>query len=311
MSRAFTPFALVARHARLLLVAGLLAGVALPGLAQIVKPWLAELVAASLFFAALRVGPREVLGAARDLPRTLGLVAVLQLVLPVGVLLVCAALGWLGTLPALGLALMLAAPPIAGSPSLTVLVGHNPAPALRLLVLGTLLVPLTVLPTLWLMPALGSPEAVLTAAARLLLVIGTAVAAALLVRGVLIPRPSQRVLSALDGLGVLFLTAVVLGLMSAVGPALREAPLELLGWFAAAMTVNLGLQIAVKLLHPAPRERGDASVSHAIAAGNRNIALFLVALPAEVTEPLLIFIGCYQMPMYLTPLILKGFYSPT
>ena len=155
-----------------------------------VKPWLAELVAASLFFAALRIGPREALGAARDLPRTLGLVATLQLVLPVAVLLVCAAMGWRDTLPALGLALMLAAPPIAGSPSLTVLVGHNPAPALRLLVLGTLLVPLTVLPTLWLMPVLGTPGAVLTAAARLMAVIGIAVAAALVVRGWLVPAPS-------------------------------------------------------------------------------------------------------------------------
>ncbi|WP_101067701.1 hypothetical protein [Roseovarius salinarum] len=310
MSRALAPFVLAARHARGLLVCGLLAGVALPGAAQAIKPWLAELVAASLFFAALRIGPREALGAARDLPRTLGLVAALQLALPVAVLLVCAAMGWRDTLPALGLALMLAAPPIAGSPSLTVLVGHNPAPALRLLVLGTLLVPLTVLPTLWLMPVLGTPAAVLAAAARLLLVIGIAVAAALVVRGWLMPAPAPRTVAALDGMGVLFLTAVILGLMSALGPALREAPLTLLGWLAAAMTVNLGMQVAVKLLHAPRRGDHDAAVPHAIAAGNRNIALFLVALPPDVTGPLLVFIGCYQVPMYLTPLLLGRFYAP-
>ena len=47
----------------------------------------------------------------------------------------------------------------------------------------------------------------------------------------------------------------------------------------------------------------------AIGAGNRNIALFLVALPAEVIAPLMIFIGCWQLPMYLTPVLLPRLYE--
>ena len=47
---------------------------------------------------------------------------------------------------------------------------------------------------------------------------------------------------------------------------------------------------------------------YAIQAGNRNIALFLVALPPEVTDPILIFIGCYQIPMYLTPMVMARLY---
>jgi ACR3 family arsenite transporter len=35
--------------------------------------------------------------------------------------------------------------------------------------------------------------------------------------------------------------------------------------------------------------------------------LFLVALPETVTAPLLVFIGCYQIPMYLTPLVTGRF----
>ena len=46
-----------------------------------------------------------------------------------------------------------------------------------------------------------------------------------------------------------------------------------------------------------------------VSAGNRNIALFLAALPATVTDPLLLFIGCYQVPMYLTPIILRPVYA--
>ena len=40
-----------------------------------------------------------------------------------------------------------------------------------------------------------------------------------------------------------------------------------------------------------------------------NIALFLVGLPASITDPVLIFIGCYQVPMYLTPLLMRRFYA--
>ncbi len=53
-----------------------------------------------------------------------------------------------------------------------------------------------------------------------------------------------------------------------------------------------------------------ASVPVSVVAGNRNIALFLVALPAAVTDPVLVFIGCYQVPMYLTPVLLGRFYGP-
>ena len=32
------------------------------------------------------------------------------------------------------------------------------------------------------------------------------------------------------------------------------------------------------------------------------------ALPVSVTEPMLLFIGCYQIPMYLTPILLARLY---
>ena len=43
----------------------------------------------------------------------------------------------------------------------------------------------------------------------------------------------------------------------------------------------------------------------AIGAGNRNIAIFLVALPPEILAPIMVFIGCWQLPMYLTPILLR------
>jgi hypothetical protein len=169
------------------------------------------------------------------------------------------------------------------------------------------LLPLTVLPVFWLAPALGEPAEVLSAAGRLLAIIGAAAGAAFLVRGFLLKNPSRNALDVIDGLSAIAMAVVVIGLMSAVGPALRGDPALLGAALAAAFIGNFGLQIAAALL--LRRLAPDRVVAPlAIAAGNRNVALFLTALPASVTDPLLLFIGCYQIPMYLTPLLLGRFY---
>lgn len=96
--------------------------------------------------------------------------------------------------------------------------------------------------------------------------------------------------------------------MSAIGPALQSDPLRLAGWLAAAFAVNFGLQIvASSVMNLRGKTRAAAAIG--IGAGNRNVALFLVALPGAVTDPLLIFIGCYQFPMFLTPMLLGRFYG--
>ncbi|APX23813.1 MAG: hypothetical protein CML50_13620 [Rhodobacteraceae bacterium] len=302
-----SPLLACARHARWLLVAGLVAGVALPGAASVVRPWLPELVALMLFLAALRIGPRRALGALHELRETAAVTLVWQLVLPLTALTIVATLGGLGTPAALAAILMLAAPPLAGSPNLTMLVGADPAPALRLLVLGTAALPLTVVPVLWGLPALGDAPAVTAAVLRLLTTIVLAAGLAFALRLTVLKQPSERALSQIDGLSALTMTVMVLGLMAAVGPAMTERPVALLGWLALACLANLGPQMVVaRLLRGRmPNARVPAL---AITAGNRNIALFLVALPPQTTEALLLFIGCYQVPMYLTPLLMTRFY---
>ena len=111
------------------------------------------------------------------------------------------------------------------------------------------------------------------------------------------------------GLHEIAMAIVVIGLMSAVGPAVRERPADLALALGAAFAGNFGLQIAAAtILRRTAPERFVAPLS--IIAGNRNIALFLTALPAAVTDPLLLFIGCYQVPMYLTPILLRRLYPP-
>lgn len=295
---------LIARHGRWALILGLAAGLGLPGLAAALRPWLPHLVALLLFLTALRIGPRAALGRLAEARQTLGLVLLLQLALPLVALAGLVALGWQDHPYALAALLMLAAPSVTGSVNFVIMLGRDPAPALRLLILGTALLPLTVLPILWLGPEVGAGAQALGASARLLVVIFAAAAAGFVTREWLWRDPDLRTL---DGLNAVALAVIVVGLMSALGPALRTDPGPVLWLIAGVMAVNFGLQMAGFALFRAfslPEPVGPA-----IVAGNRNAALFLMALPASVTDPLLILLGCYQLPMYLTPILLARFYG--
>ena len=79
----------------------------------------------------------------------------------------------------------------------------------------------------------------------------------------------------------------------------KEAPRALFLWLGFALVLNFGLQVSAYF----NMRRKNAGA--AIVTGNRNIALFLVALPPEIVDELLLFIGCYQIPMYLTPLVMS------
>lgn len=290
----------VARHAKLCLVAGLVVGAALPDLAGLLRPWLGIIIGALLTLTAFRIGPRAAFGSLSDLPRLLAHVLSLQLVAPL--IALSLVLVVLGQIPPFFLAviLMLAAPSVTGSPNFAIMTGHDPAPAMRVLVVGTALFPLTMLPVLWALPGLGQPGAAML---RLIATILLAVGAGFLLR-LLRPKLTRTDTLNLDGLAALLLAVVVVGLMSAIGPLLRNDPMTLLIWLAGVMAVNLGLQL-VSLVTMGRLLHLPEAVPVSIIWGNRNIALFLIALPAQVTEPLLIFIGCYQIPMYLTPILLK------
>lgn len=297
----------VARHGRLCLVAGLLAGLLLPQVALAMRPWLPELVAFLLFLTAFRIGPSAALGSLQDARRGFGITLIFQLAMPLVALALFTALGVAQQPLAVAVVLMLSASSISGAPNFAILMGHDPAPGLRLLILGTALLPLTVLPVLWAAPSLGDAGAVFQAAGNLFLTIAAATVLGFGLRHWALPAPAPRTVAAVDGITAIALAVIVVGLMSALGPALRHVPLHALSWLAAVMAINFGLQIACYLLlrH---RHHPDA-VPISIIAGNRNIALFLVALPASVTDPLLLFIGCYQVPMYLTPILLRRLYA--
>lgn len=296
----------VGRHGRFVLAAALLVGLASPDLAGLFRPHIGTMVAALLALSAWRIGARAALGALDALRRTALLVLVLQVVLPLAVVGVERGIGLAGALP-LALLVMTTTAPIAGTPNLTILVGGDPAPALRLMVLATALLPVTVAPVFLASGALGDPLAVVPAVMRLAALIGVAASVGFLVRARLLRAPSASQVAAIDGFGTLVMAVLVIGLMQALGESLRSDPLAALSMTVAAFVANFGFQIVGATLCRR-LGRPEAAPAVGISAGNRNFVLLLTALPDAITAPIMLFVGAYQIPMYLTPLLLGGFH---
>jgi arsenite transporter len=306
-SAILTLLARITRHGRLVLVAGLLLGIVLPELARAMRPLIVPLIMLMLFLATLRIGPRAMRMDAGELGSSIARTCLLQSLFPLTAVAVLWLLGALHTVVGLGVVLALSASPITGSPGLAILSGADPAPALRQLVVGTTLLPVTVLPVFWLAPVFPDPAAVIDAALRLVIIIVVAGGGALWLRRLFprLARPTAVV--ALDATMTLVMGLLVIALMSAVGPALLSGDATLWAILALVLALNFGSQLTVARWwsrhHPA-RE----APAMGIVAGNRNLALFLGALPPGTVDELLLFVGCYQVPMYLTPLLMARYY---
>mgnify|MGYP006281407551 FL=1 len=293
----------LARHGRWLLVGGLVAGIALPGFARWMVGAIVPLIGLNLFLVALRLGPRAALPPSGALRRVLSSVLALQLLLPLAAAAGLAAAGLLSHPVAYAVVLVLAAAPITGAPGLAIMCGADAGVTLRQTALGTVLLPLTSVPVFVALPLFPDLTAVSGAALRLLALIGGAFALAGLVRRLVpaVTRPDAG--PAVDGLIALVMGLMVIGLMSAVGPALRALDPRLFATLAVGFALQLGLAAAGWAVARRRRPAGEAA-GFAVVASNRNLAMFLAGLPPETAGAILLFVGCYQIPMYLAPLTL-------
>lgn len=301
-------FSLCATYSRSLLILGLLAGVGLPGVAAAMAPWLPQMVAVLLVITAFRIGYRAAFGALSDLRWSLPAVLILQLALPLCLIAVLGGVGLRGTPLALALVLATAAPTISGGASLAIILRQDPARMMQFLILGTALFPVTIMPVLIAVPVGVDVGFLAGVTLRTLVIILGAATLGFALRVWLLPDPDIRQTQAMDGAAILFFAIIVVGLMAALGPMLRTDPMTALLWALAAFALSFGLQAATLLVL---RGSGLTPVAGplALAAGNRNIALFLVSLPPGVMEPVMIFVACWQLPMYLTPILLQPLYK--
>lgn len=304
------PLHLAARNGPYVLVAGLAAGLLLPALAEPMRAVLPPLVALLLFLTVLRIEPSLLLGSLVELRQVGNTVIAFQLILPLVVVTIGLIGGWTGTPVFLSLLIMMAAPSISGSANMCLMMGHPPEYALRLMVIGTAVLPLTVFPIFALVPELGDFQSVLIAVLRLFLTIAGATVAGVLLRRFFLRNPSETALKNLEGLATITLAVFVIGLMPSVTAAALTDPGLAAFWIGFACLINFGAQLVMFFLarnHLA----ADKTTALSIVAGNRNVAIFLIALPSEVTASLLVFTGAYQIPMYLTPIVMRRFYQAT
>jgi hypothetical protein len=283
-----------------MLPGGLAIGLGAPALAEAMRPTIGPVVVILLFLAVLRIGPDGLRIGRAGVMRAGLRVLVLQLALPLAVAVPLAGLGVLQGSFALGAVLFLCAAPMTGAAHFAVMAGGDPAPALRQTVIGTALLPFTVVPVFALAPAFGGAAEVIAAVLRLLAVIAVAGGLALWLRSRGIVRGTAEVMTTFDAIAAVLLAVVVIGIMSAVGQTLRDDPAMFWRAMVFVCAIGFGLQALAVLILRADAERPAL----AVVAGNRNVALFLGVLPAAVTDDLLLLIGCFQVPMYLTPLLL-------
>jgi predicted Na+-dependent transporter len=235
-----------------------------------------------------------------------GVVLVSQLLLPLFVYFIGLFLGvpsvWL-----LAATLVAAAPPISGSPNLVMLLRGDGNFAMRWLMVGTAILPLSCIPILYLLFPAQSASTMLRPSLILLSLIVGSVVLAILVLRFSNKRQVEFSSEALDGASAIVLAVMVIGLMSAVHKP--ETTMLAIGeMLLLAIVLNGGLQTLGVLVAKVLKSEKPTTITQGVVLGNRNIALYLTALPAVQIEPLLLFIACYQVPMYLTPLIGDLFY---
>lgn len=303
----FDPLILCGRHAKWVLAGGLVVALLLPGVAQMLAQWLVPLIMLIMFVGALRLHPKDIGVIWAQPARSLRQACKIQLLVPLVLMGIAVLFGLREAVWMMALVLVFSAPPIVSSPNIAGIMGLDAANSMRLVIWGTVLVPLTAIPTLLFLFRDANVFAVFQTAGQLAAVILLSGGLGIVVRRYLLGQVSHAGEQRLNGLSALALAIFVVALMPALQSGLTSQTGAMLGWIALAFIVNFGTHIA---LYGALRAKQGAALagSYGLAMGNRNFALFFAALAADQTGVFLPFLAAYQIPMYLTPILLAPMY---
>jgi BASS family bile acid:Na+ symporter len=293
------------RHATRFMAAGAFVGLALPPLADLVRPLLVPLLLVPLTIALVRLDWRALAAYGR---RPLLMAAISAWMLLVCPLAVWAITRTLSLPPALGTAvvLMAAAPPIVSSPAIALFLGLDAALSVVVVLATTALVPFTLPPLalglLGLDIDIGRMEFML----RLGAFVGFAFAVALIARRGLGVRWLTRHGRALDGISVLNLMLFVIGIMDGVTDVLLARPHVVALTLLVAVVANVTLQLAGTVI-ALPLGR-PAALAVGWMTGNCNMGLVLVTLADKAEFDVILYFAVAQIPMYVLPGLLTPLY---
>jgi len=299
----------------LILAGGAVLGMVLPGLGNIIEAGIPLLVTLLLTTAMIRVDFQQVIAHLRR-PIYMGLILLfLMLVIPITVHSLAHLFNLTPTLH-IGLVLLFCAPPLAASPSMAALLGLDDAMVLNIMVIGTLLVPLSA--SLLGGTMLNFPIDLDVGALflRLSLIISISIITAFIIRHYTGRRWIAKNNDVLDGISALIMVVFAIVVMNGIGLSQGNYSWWIIKVFGIVCFANLGLHLLFSTIcillerfgNTAKFKVSKQNGAIALMAGNRNMALLLAALPPEIVESLLLFIALYQLPIYFTPILATPFY---
>ena len=292
------------RHARLILLAGLVVIPFLPIPHAVFLPALPVLIAALIGLALSRLDLAAILADLADprfLPAILAGIALFQ----IGAAVLLTGLGGLagfGGVTLLILAAFAAAPVLNSAPNIALMLGYDARLALYWMLASNMLAPVTV-PLALAASGVDLPVEPARIAMKVFAILAGGVAIGIALRRLLGPNRIAAQGKALDGIAALVMMAFLFPLMDGVREQATAQPGLTLRLAVLAVALNLGANLAVRALAARIVDRPRARTL-GLVFGNRNISLMLAALPPDPTFSL--FVAMAQIPIYASPMILRA-----
>ena len=288
---------------------GVLAGLAIPPLATLASPLLVPTLVIPLALALVRL---DWAGAAawRHRPGVIAaLIAFVLVVSPLVVWAVTRVLGPLG-LPeplAQALVLMAASSPIVSNVAIALVLGLDAPLAVVVVIASTALVPFTLPVAAEVLVGVKLDLSLSEFMLRLAALVGSAFAAAAIIRRVAGPARIDANRELIDGVAVLNLLLFGVAIMDGVTAYAFERPGYVTVAILAAYAFNLMLQgagaLAFRRLGP------ERAATAALLVGNCNMGLVLVALSGRASFEVTVYFALAQLPMYTLPALLGPLYA--
>lgn len=296
----FRPLAALGHKSAPAVAASVFVGLALPPLAAVAKPLIVPIILALLTLAFLRTDLSGTFSA-RRVGAALLAIGWSMLALPLALGTVTSAMGE-PTGVTLALLMQACAPPIMSGPAFALLLGLDPRLVLAVMVGAMVLTPLSA-PLLVAHFSHGALHLdALDLAIRLGAVLGGPAVAGLALRTMATPVRIATWRVHLDGLNVLLLGLLAIGLMDGVTAWFIADPAFVGGLLAVAFVLSLGAMVATTLLFLSIGA-GDALMV-GFAAGHRNISVMVAATGAVLPPETWLYVAVAQFPIYLLPLFM-------
>jgi len=280
-------------------------GIALPGLAALLRPLLTPAVIGTLTAALLRLDWNRLVEGLRR-PAFPGAIALWQLVGSPLVVWLGSALAGLPPDLRLVLVLQAAAPPIGSAAVFALILGLDGVLAVLGTVGATLLLPFTLTPLVgWLLPEADLNVDLAAFFLRVTLLVAAPFVLAWGIRRAVGVARLARNDDLLAGVNVLLLVVFAIAVMDGVTARLLSDPAYIGALLLTACAATALLHLAGFALFR--RAGACAAYGAALLSGNRNMGLMLAITAGSAGAAFSLYVGIAQIPMYFAPLALTPF----